>query len=31
LDEQGKEKTFTEHKFDNSASFQAIQYRIYKK
>ena len=30
-DEEGKEKTFIEHKFDNSSSFEAVEYRIYKK
>ncbi|MEI6673297.1 MAG: GNAT family N-acetyltransferase [bacterium] len=31
LDEQGNPKTFTEHKFDNSSSFEALEYRIPKK
>ncbi|HMS91076.1 MAG TPA: GNAT family N-acetyltransferase [Candidatus Absconditabacterales bacterium] len=31
LDEEGKEKIFIEHKFDNSSSFEIVEYRIYKK
>ena len=30
-DEQGNAKIFIEHKFDNSSSFEAVEYRIYKK
>ncbi len=30
-DEQGKEKIFIENKFDDSWSFDAVEYRIYKK
>ena len=31
LDETGNPKKFTEHKFDNSSSFEAVEYRIPKK
>lgn len=31
VDEDGKEKIFTDWKFDKSSSFSAVQYRIYKK
>ena len=31
LDEQGNAKILIEHKFDNSSSFEAVEYRIYKK
>jgi len=31
LDEEGNVKILTEHKFDNSSSFDAVEYRIYKK
>lgn len=31
VDEDGKEKVFTEWKIDKSSSFSAVQYRIYKK
>lgn len=30
-DEQGNPKILTEHKFDNSSSFEAVEYRIPKK
>lgn len=30
-DEQGNIKIFIEYKFDNSSSFEAVEYRIYKK
>ena len=31
LDEQGNTKILIEHKFDNSSSFEAVEYRIPKK
>jgi len=31
LNEQGEEKIFIEDKFDKSSSFEAVEYRIYKK
>lgn len=31
LDEKWKEKIFIEEKFDKSSSFEAVEYRIYKK
>lgn len=31
VDEQGKEKIFIEEKFDKSSSFDAVEYRIYRK
>lgn len=31
LDEQWNTKIFTERKFDKSSSFEAVEYRIYKK
>lgn len=31
LDEEGNAKIFTERKFDKSSSFEAVEYRIYKK
>jgi len=31
IDEQGKEKIFIENKYDNTSSFEAVEYRIYKK